>query len=294
MSGRRVDVIVSCSSRKTQPIDETRRLRAYAELPFAERVDRWREARDASGDRIAARRLYAGDHWLAARSAIDLMRTAGTRGRMWIASAGWGLVAEDEPIAPYSATFASREPDSIWRGEADGPRKDALRAWWRTLTQRRVAAVTADVDSVLLVAGASYLEALAHDISDLASRVVIICPGSDHPCALRFDASLRPAVGGTLSSLASRALGILASSAANHAWEREAMQCVLDERQPVPMCAGQKARVPATDDVLIDALAELREAEPALSRSRALALVRASGLQCSQERLARLFDEGSV
>ncbi|MGK3899636.1 hypothetical protein ABI062_15345, partial [Enterococcus faecium] len=72
---------------------------------------------------------------------------------LWVLSAGYGLVAANADVKPYSATFARGEADSVLQ-RTDGERRSALRLWWslRTRSTSTIASVAArDPDSSMLV-----------------------------------------------------------------------------------------------------------------------------------------------
>src|SRR5581483_11722789 len=75
---------------------------------------------------VPAAELYLGDHWAVVR---ELATRPGVR--VWVCSAGYGLVSVESPLRPYSATFAAGEPDSVCVGAEDVTA--TRRAWWRAL-----------------------------------------------------------------------------------------------------------------------------------------------------------------
>src|ERR1700693_298574 len=69
------------------------------------RIDRW------EGERRTARQLYSGGHWSVVRSLDSALLGL----QCFVISAGYGLVSIDASLAPYAATFAFGQEDSIAR-----------------------------------------------------------------------------------------------------------------------------------------------------------------------------------
>src|SRR5205807_3679443 len=72
---------------------------------------------------------YSGDHWSVVRSIADSSCDA-FQIRIWICSAGFGLIRWQDSIGPYSATFARSHPDSVTGRGRTGTSSE----WWNGLT----------------------------------------------------------------------------------------------------------------------------------------------------------------
>jgi hypothetical protein len=89
-----------------------------------------------------AERMYAGQHHTRLMRGIEAVRTETPHAtRLWILSAGYGLIPADKTVAPYDCTFS-------------GMRKAELRRWPRSLSiptdARRVLSRPFDLGLVLL------------------------------------------------------------------------------------------------------------------------------------------------
>jgi hypothetical protein len=241
--------------------------------------------------------LYAGDHWHAALSALELTRRFSARAELWVISAGYGLIPASAEIKPYSATFASGKDDSVWRGNSDGTRRQQLQGWWRALangTTLSDLAATARDGALMLAAGASYLEAIAPDLEhavDLApERVSVISAGSRMLCGLLpVSSRFRARVGGTDSATNARVLSLLAADAPTHRFRPDLMAARLrriNSRLPA-MHRATGRRV--TDEEVSRAILRIRKAAPTISRSQALRTLRAGGIACEQSRFAAIW-----
>jgi hypothetical protein len=109
-----VNLVVTCTKKKTREPGRDLMLRHLRGASTESRAAAWLERLERhTGERLAARDLYAGDHWSIARE-LDGSRLGRTsRVRVWVASAGYGLLSMDNPLQPYSATFAVNHPDSV-------------------------------------------------------------------------------------------------------------------------------------------------------------------------------------
>ncbi len=141
-----LDIVVACTDRKSasaHPLAQVRNLppRQDGSLNLAE----WRRRLDdAVANRRPARQLYQGETWSAS---LELEKAAGrARGldnvRLWVLSAGYGLVPADMRLTPYAATFASASPDFVGGRAAGAEGTEHAQAWWEGLCRgsRRVPA----------------------------------------------------------------------------------------------------------------------------------------------------------
>src|SRR5439155_924306 len=76
---------------------------------------------------VPALDLYGGEHWQVARSLPAHGVEGGREVKLWVSSAGYGLVPAEAPLRPYAATFSSAQADSVLRPGA--PMSD-LTVWW--------------------------------------------------------------------------------------------------------------------------------------------------------------------
>ncbi len=192
-------IVTTCTDRKTIKATSALRLRSIPKVPVIERIGLWQEAvRRFQGEKVAARDLYCGEQWAVAselpQSAVD----AGFTPRLWVASAGHGLVSGDTPIPSYSATFTRKHPDSVM------PLGESPKEWWEALTSRKGARCIANLVQesksayVLVICSLSYFKALEADLRSAIEigkdRVLIVSsaaiPGFES-AIVRTDARLR-------------------------------------------------------------------------------------------------------
>jgi hypothetical protein len=128
-------IIVSCTDRKRVSVSDELRLRSVPAKPIEDRAKAWwfRLTR-YKGEGIPAIDLYAGGHWSIVRELPESARHANLNAKLWVISAGYGLVPATACLHPYSATFAGSHPDTVTVSENNGsPRRELLQKWWSTL-----------------------------------------------------------------------------------------------------------------------------------------------------------------
>lgn len=193
-------IIANCSDRKLAPVAKLRRLRTVPPRAPEERAKLWWDRLTSrSHHAMPASELYGGGHWSTVRQLPDAAEEAGFVPRLWVISAGYGLLTGDEVINSYSATFSGSHPDSVLLySKAGAPRENVLQAWWRLLSRfplpsHRKPRTLAELvrvrrsDYFLLVASPDYLIAIANDLREAIGshaapdRFVVISSRSKTP-----------------------------------------------------------------------------------------------------------------
>jgi hypothetical protein len=261
-----------------------------------ERVHEWTaRLSDPTIPALTARELYAGEQWDVAKRLGD--EATGVAVRLWVCSAGYGLIPADAAIRPYSATFSFRHADSV----ADD-RRGAL-AWWEALTRwsgpttaPRSLAELAQTDATgrtLVVLSADYVTACYDDLraATKTGTLSLISAGTKKALGLdasilRVDARLQHVVGGSRQSLNVRvAAHLLATGALDHDDMQAYLVRLLRAQPPVP----KFDRRSLTDEELRTFIRAGRSRDPSVSRSRLLRGLRDSGMACEQSRFGELF-----
>lgn len=300
-----VNVVVSCTKRKTR-----RPLACLdaAGLPLSAGVA------DRSGDwiaRLADRRegllpaaeLYSGDHW---KVALGLPECSAFPVRLWVCSAGYGLITPSSLVAPYEATFSTAAPSRVVNEGAQRP------AWWSAVagwagpspegprSLADLAALYPD-DFLMLALSKDYLAALGPDLANAArilgpSRVGVVCAGVKElsalpECLLPCDARLQPFVGGALASLNVRvARHLLTTARGRHftlASCRRALSTWLADAAP-PL---RPVRVNQDDEQVSDFLRTALAEDPGARATPLLQRLRRQGKACEHSRFTRLFHQ---
>lgn len=215
-----INLVVTCAKRKSLAIADGLYLgTVFSEGSLEERASVWlRRLRDYHGRTRSAAEMYVGEQWSVIR---DFLRET-DEVRLWVCSAGYGLVPGDAELAPYSATFSTDHPDAV---AAPGlPLAIAQRGWWRALslptedhpygapyTLERVAREYPG-EPLLIAASPVYLRAMREDLLSAGSALSdpeflsVFSAGADRLVGaerhlVAFDARLRQKVGGSMMSL---------------------------------------------------------------------------------------------
>jgi hypothetical protein len=307
-----LEIVVTCTKRKTRPVPPALKLRSFPPAALDRRACAWMEAlRSASTERVPAAAMYSGDHWSVVRSLPSVAAAVGWRARLWVCSAGYGLIPLEAPIRAYSATFAPSHPDCVFRSVRDDALNRLPAAWWRLLAgwegpqsgaPRTLAELgwTSPRSVVWVIASALYLRAIADDVRSLASgatssgRLCIFSAGTagmpgltDHlvPC----DARLQSLVGGALRSLnvrvARMALRDLATTGARLGGLSERFSRLLAELKPL---VGPE-RAPLNDEEVKEFILGWLQEDPAGRPTPLLRRLRDRGYACEYRRFTSLY-----
>jgi hypothetical protein len=136
-------VLTSCTGEKTRTADKPL---TVADFSLGAQYVRFREAQ--LRPLVPAAQLYAGQHHLRLMKGVTFARELGLEVDLHIVSAGYGLINEHRPIAPYDITFS-------------GMPKPQLREWadHLDLPAATTTVLNGEFDLALILLGANYLEA---------------------------------------------------------------------------------------------------------------------------------------
>lgn len=318
--GAALDVVVTCTDRKALP--PRLRVRDVPRGPDrTPEIREWLERLEAEPRTQPARTLYQGETWAAS---LELEQAARHhRGvdnvRLWVASAGYGLVSADEKLTPYAATFSPGAVDFVGGACTGGEGVEAARQWWRALTS---APVTGDLSSltalaeeapgdVIMVSSEAYLRACQSDVARAVAtsdRVVLVCSSAHRSLRFghaspAFDARLlttaadrkagrsRPILRGTRMSLNVRAARLLVECFGSGPIDRRAA-CRYLEELTAAQPALQRFEGDHHDDTSVRRfIASWMESARPASKTSALRAFRDAGNKCEQKRFGALYEQ---
>lgn len=306
-------IVSSCTDGKRGSIAAPHRLGSHPQRKVAERFAVWWAALEsADADvKVAATDLYVGDHWSVSRELPALAQLRGWDARLWVLSAGYGLLPADTNIAPYAATFQPRHADSVSH-QSGGARNAEHKEWWRLLasrsldssTQPRSLTALAQSDPhgiILVVASPPYLLAAEDDLCGAASVLsergaLLLVSSATHNLAPALEARhitsharLKHLVQGSLLSLHARVARWLIETSAQHQFRMTAIEhMVTDAVRWLPALARHERR-PAEDSEVLQFMRTRIEGDPRTSHSRLLREWRGAGRACEQSRFRQLF-----
>jgi len=305
--GRAVNLVVSCTNRKRYEPASGLAAHRLGGADVQARLRTWKERlRTTSDKRHPAEDLYMGEHWSVVR---DIVSAAGTRGwdiRLWICSAGYGLIRPSARIHSYQVTFASGTRDSVTTWKANAAQK-----WWKGVCTCSIPGEKGQPRSLTALArkfprtpmvvalSADYLNAVEKDLLTVRTQAyfqrhlaIISCGTRAEPShwkenLLPCDGGVSASLGGTLTSLNARVARFLFESPApadptvDH-WTGlvRSLERRTVERPP---------RVPQSDAAVLGFIRDGLRRVPSASRSKLLERFRASGKACEQKRFGELY-----
>jgi len=156
---------------------------------------------------VKAVELYKGNLWNAYRDAWGIVNNRIEETKLWILSAGHGLINSNEKIIPYNITFQDPRngiPSILAKikiSTKPGSRRNSLQSWWNLLGRSKKGNPTSLTDLVkksnrndyfLIVLGKDYLEAVFCDLQKAIEnlqdpdRILVICNNENDPLAKRL------------------------------------------------------------------------------------------------------------
>jgi hypothetical protein len=259
-------------------------------------------------EKYPAQELYMGEHWSVARGIPPEAKGQGWEVRLWICSAGYGLIQPDTRIKSYQATFAAGTKDYVASGARDN---GAAQNWWtgacsyaflgeHSFPRSLAALAQAYPRTPLIVAlSADYLNAVEQDLLKVLEHrffqryLSIISCGmrSNHPYLknnrLPCDGRLSAALGGTLTSLNARVARFLFCLPA------DSEPTVDHLSAQVRLIEGQTrfplSREPQSDVEVAKFIETRLKMFPPASKTRLLEEFRAAGRACEQKRFGELY-----
>jgi len=313
-----INVVTTCVKRKVRATPDRLHFRHVPGTSLGERAREWIDRLESDpGETYPAVDVYGGDHWSTVRTFEASAQRSRYQVRLWIVSAGYGLISAQAPVHSYSATFSVDHPDSVLRAEPNGSagtvsQADARRTWWQTLSAwtgpedeapRSLADLATRYPRTPLVVAASpiYLSALRSDLEGACAALAttdqlsVISAGCSDlgpvlseqlvPC----DGRLRNLLGGAMHSLNARITAKVLTEADR--WEPRAS--VLKKRYERLLATQDELqvhnRIPMNDVEVRSYIQRALEHEPLLKCSPLLRRLRDGGRACEQKRFSALY-----
>lgn len=316
-----LNIVVSCTDTKKSAARI--RLRDIPPADIATRVDLWWERLlEAQDEGVPAVDLYAGGIWSVVRGLPQIASQAGYKPRLWVISAGHGLVPADSVICSYSATFSSTHEDSVLRirgGVAD--RSRLLGDWWDGLATRRHPAADeprslaelADATptaNFLVLASAEYLQPIAGDLSRAVSRLrdpnsLVLVSNPDRARRLGLASHVVPSdprlqarsatgqrsIGGSRIALHAHVARLILERIADGSWTWGASEVKgrLDQLVKSSPPLARYGRSPLTDEQVLAFIRRRTASSTVPSCASLLRELRDGGSACEQKRFRGLY-----
>lgn len=294
-------IVTICANQKRFKSGPNSTPAALAAAPQATLARTWLDLIGATAPVAAATDLYGGRAFGLARDLATSSRT-----KLFVVSAGFGLVPGDQELPAYSLTMAHHDQDSI-QGKAVGPFDPAT--WFEALTDGPYSVAWSDVFSE---GGGRVLVALTKPYAEMATPALAKLPASDlsrlrlfgaglsavlpmalKPYLLPYDDRLDTLFPGTRSDFAQRALVHFVQNVAladgDYATDAARVRASLAATKAPP----RPARRAVTDEALLTLIRS--RLSPRASASRLLRQLRDEDqIACEQGRFARLFRQAQT
>jgi len=303
-----INLIVSCTNRKRYPTPPGLALRDIGGSDLDRRLRIWRERlRSVPAELHPADRLYMGDHWAVARSIPSRLAGSGLNVRLWVCSAGYGLINCETLLKSYQATFAPGTEDYVAAGVSE--RSAGIRAWWQGVCKARLEGggsaprtieqlgATHPRTPMLVALSLDYLDAVTDDLQRVLQRPffqeflsIVSCGTLSQRWAqnlLPCDGLMAGAVGGSLTSINVRIARYLLQSISGAAPNVERM-AQLARSIPRPATTS-RPRLGRTDGQVRAFIRAGLRRTPTPSHTKLLREYRDSGQACEQRRFAELY-----
>jgi hypothetical protein len=305
------NIVVTCTKRKSVTPDPYLCLGSVRDFEPMDITKSWlKRLRLSKGTRILATDLYQGDHWQVAKSLLnrDSLRSPI---RLWVCSAGYGLIPANAQISPYSATFSSGQPDSV--ADRFRPNDVKLSVWWENLSRwsgpckgepRSLSAlVSQDPRSRLfIVASGAYLSAMADDIEKARlqlcdSNGMLIfsgtgkLPGESGKNIIASDSKLQNLLGGALVSLNVRTLRWVLENIPPSRMTPTNIQEQLKAVANLQPTTVRICRNPLSDGEIKSFVSKWLAISGNASATSLLNDFRANGFACEQKRFRKIFQQ---
>ncbi len=305
--GRAVNLVVSCTNRKRYETAPGLAAHELAGSDVQTRLRAWKgRLKTVQAEKYPAEELYMGEHWSVVR---NIPSEAGNRGwsvRLWICSAGYGLIQPGTHIHSYQAAFTPGTIDSVapWN-------RRAAQSWWKgvcsyTIPDKRdlprslsALALKYPRTPMIVALSADYLNAVEEDLRAVLDQTyferylsIISCgTRSQHrhwrnnllPCNGGLSASL----GGTLTSLNARVARFLLGFQAHTEPTVDHWSALV--RSIENRTVALLSRTPQSDAEISRFIRAALKKTPPASKTKLLEDFRATGKACEQKRFGELY-----
>ena len=311
MSSRVANIVVTCTKRKSVSVENCLQLGRVTGKSVDGLATQWiRRLNEATTESLPADNLYSGDHWQIAQSLKDVANCQRVEVRLWVCSAGYGLIPSWAPVKPYSATFSTHHKDSVLRRLAPLG-TGGLQDWWCKLANwegptpgepRTLSDLARDAkrSPLIIVASDVYLRAVGTDLENARSSLVdprlltIVSAGGSpsdvlRPNFLPCNARLQSLLGGALMSLNIRVVRRILSHVKRWPLRCDDLAVEFQELIDAQPEVEQPQRKPMTDEKVRQFVRRHLVQNRLLCASPLLRQLRQSGFACEQKRFGKLF-----
>lgn len=306
------NIIVTCTKSKTVSVPESLKLRSVKRGTVEQRASLWCERlKKSSAERIKVESIYKGDHWSVAKDIRNL--AGGKKFKVWVCSAGYGLLSFEDKVPSYSATFSGAHPDSVVAKSKVLDRRSGLADWWDALCRwpksnlrpkRSICHLVSESPKIPLVVVGSdeYLYAMQRDLKsalaelDSPNLLSILSAGCKQLEGLDqnlipYDARMQNYVGGALRSLNMRVARWALGECGRSKPTTKVLRNKVSEQLKNQPAFAMPVRKPISDDAVRKFILRELNRDSRACHSPLLRKLREQNKACEQKRFASLFRE---
>ena len=302
-----INVIASCTALKRHSPKARQTMATISTKRTATRFEEWKNRIDSVTGVVPAKDLYKGGYWSTMNSLTPPPREQSNI-NLWILSAGYGFIHSSQPVAPYSATFARGNPDSVIHAETN---TSDIAVWWSRLielnTSKKMApasiaqlAATNPKTPIVAAISPNYLLAVQEDLcaardalSDPSLLIIISTGTRSHKNLAEnlvpVDARFQHVVGGSRTSLNARIAQWIISNTKHEELRVDKVSSriskVLAAQPPIPVFK----RDLMSDEEVQQFIREKLKTIDRPSHSRFLTVLRSEGKACEQKRFREIY-----
>ncbi len=305
MNGPVVHVVLTCAQGKRQASHADLQARKLPDGGVRRRVGSWvrkiEHIEHGHEGGIKAQDLYSGEHWGVAKRLIDRESSGGIK--VWILSAGYGLVRPKDRLRSYQATFGLDKEDAVVQ------RPEELSDWWAGLAKseppgvgnhaRQLSSIQMkrEGDILLVAASRPYLRAVSADLVRFERKrpgqLLVISAGmkGNEPTPgqlLPVGGRLRTHLGGSMMSLNVRVAEALIEQQQGQPMTFESCKRALARLNQKAEDLPSFDRVPLSDEEVLQFVRTELDRITDATWSAMLRTLRSQGRACEQKRFRRL------
>lgn len=304
-------LIASCSQQKKGTNAECVMMHAIKARTETGRIKAWTKAVESADWETPAGEMYLGQYWSVVREIITTLDQKEAGYQLLIASAGLGLLCNEDKIPNYAATFQAGATDDICSSTTlPLERRPSVRKWWKQINQnlsvrKRLTfldqAITSETRTAVCLLSSLYLEALKEEIQSVQAQhpdIQFLIFTTDKDPARRdlkgwipLESSLQKKLGGGSVSLGARmALEYFRSKRSTAAITTSDCRSFFRKHCQKHASKTILDRTPATDkNAKQFIISQTRNG--ATNYTPVLRAFRNAGFACEMKRFRRLFNE---
>jgi hypothetical protein len=284
-----INIIVSCvKNKKIKGISISQLKKGEISKVYKEWFDLLEKN---SGTKLKAYQMYKGVTWNINVKLFDSIKDSDKN--LWIVSAGYGFINANKEISSYQSTFQNGDEDSLSNVVQD---LNTNRNWWNLLISNPPSKNKDEIRSIshlfknsnkddkfIFILSKSYIESVLDDLNsqDLSSFKL--------PQTLSYIEGASQSFSGSLISLNNQiGLELIQDIYNKYGWDIDKFNSWALSKAKKPK--EKELKQSMTDDDVKNFIISLKDNDILPSKTRALKILRSSGLACEQKRFQNLYE----